>query len=141
MKHLIPILRPILLNSLATKHSAKKNMTGMGLWMIAAGLGIVGFVFLALSGFIWLQGFYSRESAALLIAAGILAMAVIAAMVGQQKFQEKAIQEERQVEEVQRLVNNTLDMVGDELDHTIQRNPKTAILVSSIAGIIAGRMR
>lgn len=141
MRYLIPLIQPLLLKGLTARQSAKNNATGIGLWAIAGGLGIVGFVFLAISAFIWLQGYYLRETAALLIAAVITLLSVIIAMAGQRKFHEKNLQEERQAEEVQKLVNDALDVVGDELDHTIERNPKTAILVSSIAGVIAGQMR
>tara|TARA_R110000764_G_scaffold4085_1_gene16893 strand:- start:7798 stop:8232 length:435 start_codon:yes stop_codon:yes gene_type:complete len=139
IKALLPLAQSVAMNNLANKktHVIRKSKIGLSL-MTLAGFCLSGSViFTIISGYGWLLTQYSQPIAALLVAGIIGGGALIFGLIGYRVLSKKpppAVQSD----EMNEIITLAIDILGKELTDPIRDNPKTSMLLASLAGYIAG---
>ncbi len=111
---------------------------GLFLVWFAAVWAVLGSGFLLYAGFVTLQLHYSHDVAAYLVAAVAFGFSMIATLTGLQIMKRKARHRQEHDSDLARTVGDLCDVIGDELESPIRENPKTALMVASLAGFFAG---
>lgn len=139
MKALIPLIEQIVINGMMSSKAPmmRKNKYGLGLMALSVLLTLVAVVFLIISGYAWLMTQFTQPMAALITAAFIMGAAVISALTGVLIAKSKK-QPEVHTDELAELTGIITDLLGEELAQPIIDNPKTAVLLASAAGFVAG---
>jgi hypothetical protein len=139
MKALLPLLEQVIINSVLNKKAPfmRKSKLGIAL-MVMSGLFLcAALVFAIISGYGWLLTQYPQPIAALIVAGIILAVSVIAGASGYLvlKKKPKPVEQDKDILE---LVFDLAEEYSDEIIEPVQENPKTALILASVAGFIAG---
>jgi len=139
VKALIPLIEQIVINGMMSSKAPmmRKNKYGLGLMALSVLLTLVAVVFLIISGAAWLMTQFTQPMAALITAAFIMGAAVISALTGVLIAKSKK-QPEVHTDELAELTGIITDLLGEELAQPIIDNPKTAVLLASAAGFVAG---
>ena len=139
MHALLPLLEQAVINGIVHKKAPlmRKNKFGMGLALLsglllisACGLGIY-------AAFVWLSVSYAAHIAALYTALGVLACSIVSMFAGLALLKKKP-KPEFGHQEISQIISDISDVVGPEMTQPIQDNPKTAVMLASLAGFVAG---
>jgi hypothetical protein len=137
-----PILKQLLVEGfMNSKRSLPGfNPAGLGIMAFAAVLAVFGFGFLLYAGFLQLQDYYASDIAALIVGGSALMMAFLISWVGKKIFWKQPFisQDIGPQGDLAKTVTQLLDSLGEELEEPIRENPKTALMVASLAGFLAG---
>lgn len=124
-------------------HSATRQASargaGMGLYAIAGGIGIIGVVFLAIAVYGLLLAELPMPLAAALTGLGIMILAIAIAGFGRH-ISTRTARENRHQEsqKIEQLMTQLCDEVLTECEEPIRKNPKTALVLAGLAGLLAG---
>ncbi|MGB4108026.1 MAG: hypothetical protein WBK55_09580 [Alphaproteobacteria bacterium] len=113
-----------------------RNQMGPAL-LLAGFLAVAGSGFLVAAGYDWLVTHYDLQTARLVIGALILSLGVIIAAVVYGVYNEKRKQLQGYYGILKDNLHSALEVVGEELEEPIRENPKTAVMIASLAGYIA----
>jgi hypothetical protein len=115
-----------------------RDKFGWGFATLSIFLFCLGSGFLIYAAYLWLQSNYSPEMASLLTGTVSLLLAAIfvtAASIAQsyRRFRLKKMRQE-----IGATLHAALEMLEDELSDPVRNNPKTAVLMASVAGFLTG---
>lgn len=138
-----PILKQLLVEGIMNSNRSLPgfNPAGLGIIAFSAVLAVLGFGFLLYAGFIQLQDYYSSDIAALIVAGTSLILAPVVAWVGKKIFKKQSFVSHGHSlhqGDLAKTVTQLIDSLGEELEEPIKENPKTALMVASLAGFLAG---
>ena len=85
----------------------------------------------------WLSVSYAAHIAALYTALGVLACSIVSMFAGLALLKKKP-KPEFGHQEISQIISDISDVVGPEMTQPIQDNPKTAVMLASLAGFVAG---
>lgn len=111
----------------------------MGLYALAGGISIIGIVFLAISVYGLLLESIAMPAAAAITGVGILTLAGVFVCFG--KFAVKKISRKRHAEKFQNvevLLTQLFEEIIGDFEDPIRENPKTAMILAGLAGVMAG---
>lgn len=142
MTALTPIIKQLLVEGFmnSSRSLAAFNPAGIGVMAFAALLAASGFGFLLFAGFLQLAKYYTNDLSALIIAGSCLVLAPVIAWIGKKIFKKQSIVSHRDSHpgDMAKTVTQLIDSIGEELEDPIRENPKTALMVASLAGFLAG---
>ncbi|MGZ9097056.1 MAG: phage holin family protein [Micavibrio sp.] len=137
-----PILKQLLVEGFMNSNRSLPgfNPTGLGIMAFSAVLGVLGFGFLLYAGFLQLQDYYASDIAALIVGGTALVVALLLAWIGKKVFRKQSFMSQGMTQQgdLAKTVTQLLDSLGEELEEPIRDNPKTALMVASLAGFLAG---
>jgi len=115
-----------------------KSKAGFGLFAFAGLMLLVAVGFFLYAAFLWLDGNYAPEVAAMLAGALTAGVALICGLIayGVLLYKRHRIRKMRQ--EIAGTVQTALELADEELSQPVRENPKMAVLVASLAGYIVG---
>ena len=123
----------------AAVRKSRTTPAGYGLYALAGGIGIIGVVFLAIAVYGLLLTAFSMPAAATMTGAGILALSGILVWVAQTVFEKKKrIIATEEIKQVDVMVSQLMDAVSDEIGVPVRENPKTALALAGLAGLMLG---
>jgi len=143
MHALMPLLEQAFVNALLSRQAPlmRKNKWGFGLFLLASVLGAMALIFGVYAGYTWLLTQFPKPEAALYSALGVLLVALLLALIGliilrsrRRKRQSATLQKD----DVKALMALASEALAEEMAEPIQKNPKTALFIASIAGYAAG---
>ncbi|MCE7887576.1 MAG: hypothetical protein DYH13_08785 [Alphaproteobacteria bacterium PRO2] len=105
--------------------------------LFAGFLAVAGGGFLVAAGYDWLITNYDLQTARLVIGAGTMSLGIIIAAAVYSIYAEKRKQIEGYYSILKNNIHTALEVVGEELEEPIRENPKTAVMIASLAGYIA----
>ena len=114
----------------------RKNKFGLGLMALSALLFCAGVIFAMMSGYGWLLTQFTQPLAALISAGFILGLALLSSLTGFLLIKKQPAPAMQQDEMLQ-IIDAVTELLGEELTDPIKENPKTAILLASVAGFAA----
>jgi hypothetical protein len=105
-------------------------------------LGVSGLVFGLYAEFAWLDARFATDVAALGVSFSACALALICAGAGKILSRDKrqSLPAEPPAD-ITKIVSQLMDSIGQELEEPIRENPKTAVMLASIAGFAIGGQR
>lgn len=124
--------------SMLTQDSPRSRRSPAGLALATAGiLGLIGTGFLVAAGYDWLLAEHGLQTARLYTGGICVTLAVMAAAAAGAFYSYKRAKAETYYLVLRENIQSAIAMVGDELEDPIRENPKTAMLMASLAGYIA----
>lgn len=140
MQALMPLIEQVIIDRLLSQKAPlmRKNKFGIGLTVLGGAMFLLGLVFAALAGYGWLLMHYPQPTAALITAGFILGLSILTSLVGVALLQRRAPPRRQDEEEIMEAVSEIMTIVSEELAEPIQENPKTAVILSGVAGFAAG---
>jgi hypothetical protein len=142
MERLMPLLKEALISG-ALAHVVRgrndRNFAAFGLVLLGGFLVALASVFLSLACFHWLQGLYAPPVAGIACAALLLALSLALFLVGRALAgRAESAGARRSQEEIDRLVSLVTDELPQELIAPVKENPKTALALAAITGLLLG---
>jgi len=139
MQALLPIIEQMLIDAVISKKAPfmRKNKFGLGLLALSAILFLTALVFAFIAVYGWLLTEFEQPVAAIILASFIMGMSALSALIGiylSRKRRPAPIQ----TDEISELISTLTEVLGDELLEPIKQNPKTAVLLASAVGFVAG---
>lgn len=134
-----PLAQQAAINGLLSKGAPfrRKNKFGLGLLALSGLLSALALIFACISLYGWLLLQFAQPVAASIMAGSVMAAAFLSALGGHlvlKKKQRPAFDQS----EITEIISEVSEFIGDELAEPIQQNPKTAMLLAGLAGVIAG---
>lgn len=114
----------------------KRNPAGAAL-AVALIFSVVGVSFLIAAGYEWLLMQHGLQTARLYTGAICITLALVAAAAAGAFYSYKRAKAETYYLVLRENVQSAIAMLGDEMEEPIRENPKTSILLASLAGYIA----
>ncbi len=131
-----PSLEHAIISLLMQESRPVRNQMGPAL-LFAGFLTVAGSGFLVTAGYDWLVTHYDLQTARLVIGALILSLGIIIAAVVYGVYDKKRRQLQNYYGMLKDNIHSALEVVGEELEEPIRENPKTAVMIASLAGYIA----
>lgn len=115
-----------------------KTKAGVSFMLISAFFVFIGLAFLMYAGFLWLLRNYSFEEAALGVGLGSLLLAGVIGLISYitLKYRQAKIKQAKQ--DLIETMEAAIELADHEFSEPIRNNPKTSILVASVAGYVVG---
>lgn len=141
MNRLFDIAEQMLISRVISSQFPLTSKSKMGL----AAFSVSGILFLVALGFfitaahIWYTQNFAAETAAMLTGGTLLLISFIVFLVTSLVLSYKRMRQEKMQKAVQSEVQSAIAIVKEELSEPVSDNPKTALLVASFAGYIAGK--
>jgi formate hydrogenlyase subunit 3/multisubunit Na+/H+ antiporter MnhD subunit len=104
---------------------------------LAGIFGLVGVGFLIAAGYEWMLEQHGLQTARLYTGSVCVTLAVMAAAAAGAFYSYKRAKAETYYMVVRENIQSAIAMLGEELEEPIRENPKTAMLMASLAGYIA----
>lgn len=117
---------------------SSNHKTGLSLLASAGLMLAVALGFFIYAGYLWLNATYDPQTATMLAGLMALALAVLCALGAYGVTRYKRWRVERFKNEIADTMHMALEMADEELAEPVRDNPKTALLIASLAGFIAG---
>lgn len=137
---LAPAMKQIALDGITSRPVISRIHPG-GIFCLWLGcvLTAIGAGFLLFAELIWLQKAYEPEVAAMLVALTAVVVASLSAATGVAIFRRPPThQNALQNADLAKSVSALIDSLTEELEEPIRDNPKTALMVASLAGFLVG---
>ena len=115
-----------------------RNKVNLVLFSLAGGLLVVALGFFITAAYIWLSIQYPPYMAAAIAGAFVTVLSLLCVLIAYGVMQYKRMYLKRMKDEITQTMQNAFELVDGELSHTIQDNPKTSVMIASLAGFIAG---
>ena len=140
MRFLMPFIEQFVIDAIMGMKpvASPKNKLGLGLMALSGFLFLLALSFLSVFGYIQLQTIYPAAQAALLMAAGVFILFLCTALSGYLIFKKKSKHTNVRRQHLTDMIYQFGELIGDEIDTPIRDNPKTAVLLASLAGFVAG---
>ena len=113
-----------------------RTKAGLGLAALTGLLVLTGFGFLVYAAFLWMNANYEPQVAAFYAGAGAFALAIITTLAAYLIMQYKQRRAEKARQELLQTIHLAMDVADEELSKPINENPKTTLLLASLAGYI-----
>lgn len=112
------------------------------LWFSAV-LIVLGTAFLLYAEYVFWSGYTAPQNAALMVAltAFVLSSVIALSSTALQGRGKLSARRYSQADDLSRTIRMLINSLGDELEGPIQDNPKTALIIASLAGFLAGDQR
>lgn len=138
---IMPFIEQAVVNGLVSKTPplARKNKFGLSLMVLSGLFLFSACVFLMIAGYGWLMTLYSPYIAALLVAFCIFAFALIASAASYAvlRHKPKQVAANAQADQIMEIASLAGEVLEGELADVIRENPKTIMLLASVAGFVA----
>lgn len=144
MASIMPLVQQLLMMRMAGGgHSSPSSLAGgVAMTAVSVAMTVMGLAFALYAGNLWLITITSPEIAALSTAGIAFALALVSAMIGKAVATGKKRHTAAAAQsDVKHIISDIINALGDELDDPIRENPKTAIVLASLAGFVAGEHR
>lgn len=142
MNALLPLIEQAIVNGVLDKKAPfmRKNKFGVGFAALSALLFIMALIFAVISLHGWLLTYYLPPVAALIVAGVVLGFSLITGAIGYMflKSRAKPGSPHEAGDDVTKLLGDVTALVEEELSESVRENPKTAVLLASLAGFVAG---
>lgn len=123
----------------AATRKTRNISAGYGLYALAGGIGIIGVVFLAIAVYGLLLEQLSMPVAASITGAGILALSGILVAVGKSVSEKKrSLILDQEIKQVDVVVSQLMDDLMEEVGGPVRENPKMAMALAGLAGLVIG---
>ena len=142
MSVLAPIVRDLLVKGIVARtavQTARHGTAGIGFFILAGGIGLVGFIFLCIASYGLLLEYFTMPVAAAITGGAIWAIAACVALAGWMKFRKISLAPKPKMDSgMFDSIEDMLKPVLEPLEEPIRDNPKTAVLLAALAGFAAG---
>lgn len=141
MKALLYLIEQVAVRGLVNRKapSTGNNKLGLGLMALSGLLFCVALVFAILSFYGYVLIHYTQPIAALIVSGSVVAASLICSLIGYSCLKKKQQKPSSlQDNDITQIISEITDMIGEEWAETIQENPKTAVLLAGVAGLVAG---
>lgn len=138
MRALLPLLEPVIVQTLLNNRRARatNSKLGLGLMALSGLLFCTAFIFAVLSSYQWLASIYPPAEASLYLCGGLLGIGVVGTLVSALALRPK-VPVHDVAEETTETIEQILLVLGDELAEPVKENPKTALFLAGLAGFFA----
>lgn len=140
MSNLLATAENLLIDRILSDDSpfSGKSKARLGLSTLAGLLLAVALGFFIYASYIWMTSNYPPETAAIMAGGLTLLTSCICSLSAYAIAHYKRTRIKQMKQDMTKTMQNALEMADDELSQPIKDNPKTAILIASLAGFIAG---
>lgn len=140
MHFLMPFIEQFIIDAIMGMKpvASPKNKFGLGLAVLSGFFFFLTLFFVSLFGYNQLQTLYTQSDAALIMAAGIFILGISSSLGAYFIFKRKSKHHHARKQHITGLVAQIGDLIGEEIDGPIRDNPKTAMILASLAGFVAG---
>lgn len=140
MHLLIPFIEQFVIDAIMGSKpvASPKNKFGLGLAALSGFLFMLTLFFISLFAYNELQAYYTQPQAALLMAAAIFILGVCTSLSAYLLFKKKTKHNTVRRKHLSDIIYQVGEMIGEEIDGPIRDNPKTAMILASLAGFVAG---
>lgn len=144
-----PVLKQFMLdgimNNSAMPRLPRINPLGIFFLWFAAMLTLMGVGFVLFAEYAYLIATYSAEVAALGVACSAMAISLLSAATGMILMGKRSARRmpasTGMPPDIAKTLTGLIDSLAEELEDPIRENPKTAIMIASLAGFLAGDAR
>lgn len=141
-----PALKQMLIDGIVSSPAVPRwlriSPVGIFFLWLAAVLTVMGVGFLLFAEYMYLAETYSSVVASLGVACTAIAVSWLSAatgmMINDRRASKQTIHSFRQQPDITKTVTALIDSVAEELEEPIRENPKTALMIASLAGFLAG---
>lgn len=141
-----PALKQMLIDGIVSSPAVPRwlrfSPVGIFFLWLAAVLTVMGVGFLLFAEYMYLAETYSSVVASLGVACTAIAVSWLSAATGMMINDRRAFKQTshnfRQQPDITKTVTALIDSVAEELEEPIRENPKTALMIASLAGFLAG---
>lgn len=140
MHLLMPFIEQFIIDAIMGSKpvASPKNKFGLGLAALSGFFFFLMMFFISLFAYNELQAFYTQAQAALIMAAAIFILALCSSLGAYLIFKKKSKHSFARRQHLSDMIYQLGEMIGDEIDAPIRDNPKTAMILASLAGFVAG---
>ena len=140
MHALMPILEQVVVNRLISNKApfTNKNKIGLAFAIISGLLFFTAAAFIIIAGYAWLLSVYTMPEAALITAIVILILAFLTVLASYLAFKKRPSLRAEKNDDMTQITSLLYEAINEEWAAPIQEKPKTALLLASIGGFIAG---
>lgn len=117
---------------------ANQNKLGQGLMAVSGFFVFLSLCFGIYAGHLWLQDNYSPDKAAALTALLCFTTGLVLLLGSLATVHYKAKRLKSLTAEIRTAIHDVIDFLDEELTDPVQENPKTAAVIASMAGYVAG---
>ncbi len=143
LAYLMPVIKQLLIEGVMSSRSPilpKVNATGISLIGLSGVLAVIGIAFLMISEYFRLKAVYMPDAAALITAGTAVFMSIFCGLIGMAVMKRE---KDRHIahtppQDIAKTISALVDSLGEELEQPIRENPKTAVMLASLAGFVAG---
>lgn len=145
-----PVLKQLMLDGIMSSPAMPRlpriSLLGIFFLWFAALLTVMGVGFLLFAEYAYLTAIYSPELAAVGVACTAMAVSLLSAATGMIVMDKRASRAKRLPSmgpqpDIAKTITGLIDSLAEELEDPIRENPKTAIMIASLAGFLAGDAR
>lgn len=141
-----PVLKQLMLDGIMSSPAMPRmpriTMAGVLFLWFAGVMIIISAGFILFAEYAYLTTMYTPQLAAAVVAASGLAVAMLSAATGMLVMDRKADRRPAQnmasQPDIAKTLTGLIDSLSEELEDPIRENPKTAIMIASLAGFLAG---
>lgn len=145
MATISPVFRQLVLDGAMQARAALPGLNPVKiifLWFSAV-LIVLGTAFLFYAEYVFWNEYTTPQNAALMVALTTFVLSSViglssATLQGRRKLSARRY---GQADDLSRTIRMLMNTLGDELEGPIQDNPKTALIIASLAGFLAGDQR
>ena len=143
MASYMPLIEKMIISSMTGSHSSprlvtpERILTALSLVLISTGL-----VFGLYAEYIWLKTFLLPHVAALIVSGSAFVLALVFIAIGKDMY--KANEKKMTAGhsgDVTKVIRQIMESLGAELEQPVRENPKTAMMLASLAGFAAAEKR
>lgn len=140
MSTLITTLENVLIDRVLSKDApfTGKSKAGLGLFTLALAFLLIALAFFIYAAYLWMSKNYPPEVAATLMGGLILSLAAISGIVAYAILSYKRLRMKKLKNEIIETMQSAIELADEEISEPIKENPKTAVLIASLAGFVAG---
>jgi len=142
ISYLAPLVQNFVVSKMADNRPGGASETGLTLTAMSFVLTSAGLVFVLFAEYLWLKTYFLSDTAALIVAGTSYVLALVAAVIGKamgrRRKNEKALS---LTEDASKAVSQIINSLSEELESPVRENPKTAMVLASLAGFVAGERR
>lgn len=113
--------------------------TGLGLRALSGFFVGLGLIFLCVASYLWLDSLFATHIAALIMGGLSLILGAVCLLV----LRQRSLRREREIlalrHDVEDKVRLALEIASEEFGDTIKDNPKSALLIAGLAGMLTTR--
>lgn len=111
----------------------------LGFYALAGGIGIIGVVFLSIAIYGVLLDSFTMPVAATITGVGILVLSGLLVLIGKKaagELDKRSLRQEAQQVDV--VISQLMDAVIGEIEDPVRENPKMALALAGLAGLMVG---
>lgn len=142
ISYLVPLIQNIVVSKMAGSRPGGASETSLTLTAMSFVLTSAGLVFVLFGEYLWLKTYFQSDTAAIIVAGTSYVLALVTAVIGKamdrRKKNEKALS---LTEDASKAVSQIINSLSAELESPVRENPKTAMVLASLAGFVAGERR